>query len=305
MDILKRILVGIDLSEIDVTLIRYTDLLVSAFDVDTVYFIHVAKSLEIPDELLEKYPDLIPPLDETIEKQIESLVDQYLENKDKVKVKTIVKEGNAEDKILRWSDIKEIDLMVLGRKHNLKGSGRLPGQLTRVGHCSVLMVPEFVEPKIDRIMVPVDFSKNSSIILVESMKIKDCFKAKLIIQHTYRVPIGYHASGKSYEEFQEIMKEHAFKDADKFLSKNGIDKDLVEVVVTEDDNDEPADRIYEEANSRKVNLVVIASRGRTGLASMLLGSVADKLCQYDTTIPLLIIKNKKENMGFLEALWRI
>ncbi|MEO0555707.1 MAG: hypothetical protein AAF149_21055 [Bacteroidota bacterium] len=36
----------------------------------------IAKSLEVPDELLEKYPDLIPPLDETIENQIESLVDQ-------------------------------------------------------------------------------------------------------------------------------------------------------------------------------------------------------------------------------------
>ncbi|MEM6360941.1 MAG: hypothetical protein AAGA64_03170 [Bacteroidota bacterium] len=60
----------------------------------------IAKSLEVPDELLEKYPDLIPPLDETIENQIESLVDQYLENK--IQVKIIVKDRTQNPSQVRY-----------------------------------------------------------------------------------------------------------------------------------------------------------------------------------------------------------
>ena len=305
MNIFKRILVGLDISEMDPTLLEYTAMIADTFEVDMIYFIHVAKSLELPDEVVEKYPDLLAPVDETIEREINVLLGKHFKPKSNVEYKIIVKEGSPEDQILKWAKIKAIDLMVMGRKRTLKGSGTLTSQLAKVGPCSVLMIPEFSESKIDRIMVPVDFSEYSRYALIEAVKLKDSFNAELLLQNTYRVPVGYHTSGKSYEEFADIMKGHAKKDADKFLKKNSLSEKELDVILTLDDNDEPADKIYEEANIRRTDLVVIASRGRTGLASILLGSVADKMCQYSSNIPLLIVKNKDENMGFLEALLKV
>ncbi|MEM7107188.1 MAG: universal stress protein [Bacteroidota bacterium] len=305
MDIFKRILVGIDLTQMDETLLKFTSMLVDNFEVDTVYFIHVAKSLEIPEGLSKQYPGLLAPTDETIENQINGLLETHFEDKSKVSTQIIVREGNAEEKILRWSGIKEVDLMILGRKRTLKGSGLLVSKLTRAGHCSTILIPEFCEASIKKVMIPVDFSTNSEIAFREGMTIKKALDAEVILQHTYRVPIGYNASGKSYEEFRTIMETHAVEDARKFLARLGSNSDDVKIAVTEDDNDEPADKIYEEANVRNVDLMVISSRGRTGIASLLLGSVAEKLSQYNANIPLLIVRDKGESMGFLEALWRI
>lgn len=305
MNSFKRILVGLDLTEMDKTLIQYTSMLTAVLDVDAIYFMHIAPSLELPDDIVQKYPDLLAPLDESLEKGIRNRVDQYFENDRSVDYQILVKEGNAADQILRWSGIKEIDLILMGRKRTLKGSGILPGKLAKIAHCSLFMVPEFSVPKISKIMVPVDFSKKSAMALAVGMDIRGVFGAELVIQNTYRVPVGYHASGKTYEEFANIMKGHAEENAKAFLSKNGVSPAQVQLTFSLDDENEPADKIYQKAQALKADLVVIASRGRTGIASVLLGSVADKMCQNDTDIPLLIIKDKNENMGVLEALLRL
>jgi nucleotide-binding universal stress UspA family protein len=72
-----------------------------------------------------------------------------------------------------------------------------------------------------------------------------------------------------------------------------------------DDDDSPADKIFGFASDQKADMIVMGSKGRTGLSSILLGSVAEKVIKYDSDIPLMIVKEKGENMGFLKALLNI
>ncbi|HNP20172.1 MAG TPA: universal stress protein [Fulvivirga sp.] len=301
----KRVLVALDLTEMDETLIAYTAYLNTIFDIEKLYFVHVAKSLELPERLLEKYPKLRAPADETIEGIIREKVDKQYKNNKKVEIKIEVREGNAEDRIMRLSDIKEVDLIVMGRKHNLKGSGMLPNRIARIGHCSLLTVPEKTDIKINKIMVPVDFSKNSQFAVEQGKIIAEKTKAELVIQNTYAVPSGYHTIGKSYEEFAQIMKEHAQEDAQKFIKDCGISEGKLSILLSLDDDNEPSNKIHAEAIKHKADLIIIASRGRTGLANILLGSVADKILQLKNQVPVLVVKNKKHNLGFLEALLRL
>jgi nucleotide-binding universal stress UspA family protein len=301
----KRVLVALDLTEMDKTLIAYTSFLTTIFDIDKLYFFHVARSLELPEELLEKYPDLMAPSDESIEEEIQEKINLHYKGRKETDIKIEVREGNAEDKLLRWSDIKEVDLMIMGRKKSLPGSGQLPGRLARIGHCSMLIIPENSAPKIERIMVSVDFSESSLEALLEAKLIAEKTNARILLQNTYNVPWGYHSTGKSYEEFAEIMKKNTHQHATSFIKQNGIEDDNLEIVLTLDNDEQPADKINLEAIKQKCDFVVIASKGRTGLANILLGSVADKVLQMDSEMPLLIVKNKKTNMGFLEALLRL
>lgn len=299
----KRILVGLDLSEMDKKLLTYTSLLVKLFDIEMVYFLHVAKSLDIPAKVSDKYPDLLAPIDETLENTIKENIKQYFTGSCKYDVE--VREGNAEDTMLRWADIKEIDLAVMGRKLEMKGSGILPGKLARTIHCSIMMVPEGAKEKISKVLVPVDFSKTSSLAFQEALTIKEITGAQIMVQNSYEVPSGYHLSGKSYEEFAEIMKSNAYEDAVEFIGREKVKPSEVEITLTLDEDDDPAKKAYDVASEKEADLIVIGSKGRTGIASILLGSVADKMTRYDTNIPLLIVKDKKENLNFLQALLKL
>lgn len=303
METIKRALVGLDMTEMDDYIIRYTSFLSDLLDLDKIYFFHVSPSLSIPKRLTEKYPDLLAPADESLVDLVEDKIKQFYKGRADVSIE--IREGNARDKILRWSDIKEIDLIVLGKKNELKGSGLLPNHLAKIGHCSILMVPEGVKSTFEKIMVPVDFSNSSKSALKKAVAIAGKSKAQLLIQNTYVVPQGYHKSGKSYEEFAEIMRHNAEQDAVEYLNSMDLDASQFEVELSLDDDDEPSDKIYAVAENQHVDLIIIASKGRTGLANILLGSVADKLLQAKGKIPVLVIKNKKGNMGFLDALLRI
>ena len=299
----KRLLVALDLSEMDEVLLKYTSELVKICGIEKIYFLHVAKSLNLPEKLREAYPDLMAPTDEALKKTIESNIEQYFSGSCEYDVE--IKEGSAEDKILRWADIKEVDLLVVGRKIELKGRGTLTGKLAKTIHCSILFVPETAKPKISTVLMATDFSKTSSLALQEAVKVKEAVGAKLIVQNSYEVPSGYHTSGKTYDEFSEIMKSHAYEDVVEFLDREGVSINDAEVVLSLDEDDDPAEKAWNAADEKNADLIIIGSRGRAGLASILLGSVADKMVHYDRGIPLLVVKDKKENLSFLQALLKL
>ncbi|UII22462.1 universal stress protein [Fulvivirga ligni] len=299
----KRLLVALDLSEMDEVLLKYTSELVKICGIEKIYFMHVAKSLNLPEKLRESYPDLMAPTDEALKKDIEDNIGKYFTGSCEYDVE--IKEGSAEDKILRWADIKEIDLLVVGRKIELKGKGTLTGKLAKTIHCSILFVPETATPKISTVLMATDFSKTSSLALQEAVKVKEAVGAKLIVQNSYEVPSGYHTSGKTYEEFSEIMKSHAYEDVVEFLDREGVSINDAEIVLSLDEDDDPAEKAWKVADEKNADLIIIGSRGRAGLASILLGSVADKMVHYDRGIPLLVVKDKKENLSFLQALLKL
>ena len=302
---IKRVLVALDLTDMDNQLIDYTSYLTDILSIDALYFFHVAPSLEIPDGVLKEFPGLLAPTDESLEKIIQDKIDQNLKCPANTQIKIEVREGNAEDKILKWSDIKDIDLIITGRKEELKGSGLLPGRLAKFGHCSILMVPEKASTKISKIMVPVDFSKSSKVAIQEAQTFADKTGAKIAIQNTFTVPWGYHTSGKSFEEFSEIMRGHAKNHALKFVKETKLSEKDTELIITLDNDEQPADKINEDAKKHGCDLIIMTSKGRTGLANVLLGSVADKVLSIKGKIPVLIIKDKKHNLGFLDALLRL
>ncbi|UII28153.1 universal stress protein [Fulvivirga maritima] len=296
----KRLLVALDLTEMDETLFSYTSKLVEILGTEKVYFFHVAKSLELPQKVKEAYPDLMAPTDEALQEQIQKKVENNFTAKCEFSVE--IKEGNAEDKILRWADIKEIDLLVVGKKVNLKGRGTLTGKLAKTIHCSVLFVPEMANNSVSSVLIATDCSETSALALDQAMFFKEKTGAQVIVQNSFEVPSGYHTSGKSYEEFTEIMRSNAYEDVVEFLYDNKVKESDVEIILSHDEEDDPADMAWKVAEEKKVDMVTIGSKGRTGLASILLGSVADKMVSYNRAIPLLIVKDKNENLNFLQAL---
>lgn len=301
---IERLLVALDLTEMDEILIRYVSHLAKFLKSEKVYFVHISKNLELPEDLRKNYPDLMAPSDESISESMNKLIDNAWETDYDCEKVVEVKEGDPSEQILKWVNIKGIDMMVMGRKRNLKGGGIVPQKIAKVAQTSLMMVPEDFKFKLDKIVVSVDFSKHAKLAVEEALAISEGEDIKLTLVNVFRVPSGYHKTGKNYDEFATIMKGHARTDFREFIEANNFPDDLdCEYVLDVDDS--PADKIFGFADDQNADMIVMGSKGRTGLASILLGSVAEKVVKYDSEIPLMIVKEKGENMGFLKALLKL
>ncbi|MFO7823385.1 MAG: universal stress protein [Cyclobacterium sp.] len=303
MNQFKIVMVGLDLSPLDEVLIAQIKSLSGILGIEKAYFVHVSKNLILPESVSKTYPDLIAPIDETIKTEIEHEIEKVKPALD-IPFEILVKEGNAQETMLRWSKIKDIDLLVLGRKKIKSLSDSLVNNLTQKYPHPVLLLPENEQPlKIKNIFLPIDFSDHSRVSILLAREIAEITGAIIQCCHLYEVPKGYSKTGKSFDEFSGIMLENAKEDYSKFLGKNKF-PELPCTFILKQKKDE-ADNIMKQAKLNQSDLLIIGSRGRTKSAALLLGSVAEKLVNSNHEIPMLVMKEEGENMNFFEALFKI
>ncbi|EMR02060.1 Universal stress protein family protein [Cesiribacter andamanensis AMV16] len=196
---LKKILVSLDLSEMDEMLIRISAYAARMMQSDRVYFVHIAQDLNMPKELRKKWGNLLAPVDENLQHMLEQQVAEFFEAPPGCEVLTEVHEGNATDRLLKLARQKDVDLLVLGIKDKLAGSGALPDKAVKASPRSVLLVPEVLPDRMDKILVPVDFSAHSLQALRQALFIQQNSPIPLEVkcQHVYHLPTGWHKTGKA------------------------------------------------------------------------------------------------------------
>ena len=306
MNKIKRVLVAVDLTEMDETLVQYITLLTNKVSIDKVYFFNVMKSLEIPDDILEKYPNLVAPMDEATKKEIQFTIDKEAGTLLKADYEINVTDGNSAEKILKWAKVKEVDLIVLGKKSGLEGEGIVSGKVVKLAPCSVVMVPEVLPNNLQKIVVPIDYSKTSRLAFEFSLYMASNIESLgLTCLNIYEVPTGYHACGKTFDEFAEIMKQNAENSFNEFVSQYEAKGTKINAKYELDENGNIAKKIYQFAVKEKASVIVVGSKGRTQAAAILLGSIAEKLIKLNAQIPLIVVKERRHNMDFLEALLKI
>ncbi len=306
MNKLKRVLVALDLTQIDEALVQYITMLSNKISIEKIYFFNVLKNFELPDEIAEKYPDMVAPQDEAAKKSIQFTIDKVSEGKLKAEYEIKVVEGNHAEKLLKWAKIKEVDLVVVGRKSGLDGEGIVSRKVVKLAPCSVIFVPEVLPQNLQKIVIPIDFSPASKLAFEFSLFIASNMPGmKITCLNIYDVPSGYHSTGKSYEEFAEIMENNAKDSYQKFVGQFDTNGKDVDAKFEMEHKDRIAKKIYQFSVKEKASAIVIGSKGRTQVAALLLGSIAEKLIHLNTQLPLIVVKERRHNMDFLEALMKL
>ncbi len=301
---IKRLLVAVSFANQDGASIRYAAMISSLAQSEKVVFLHVASSVDLPEDILEEYPDLFQPVDEYARGEMEELVHKYFDGHPDTEISYQVVEGSPLIEFLRKAKEEDIDLIVMRKRKEPTASGTLFEKLARKAPCSVLFVPEGSKTWFTNILVPVDFSDNSFDALEAAVTIGLAATGikEIYCLHVYSVPIGYYKTGKSYEQFAEIMKGHAEKHYEEFIKKLDL-KGLTAVPLFKLEKKESRG-IEEVIKERGISLVVIGARGRKAGAGVLLGSVTEHLIEA-TTIPLMAVKKKGTGMSFLDALLKL
>jgi nucleotide-binding universal stress UspA family protein len=300
----KRLLVCLDQSDMDDTLIKAAAEYATFGKADNMYFVTVVKSLEVPASVNKQYPDILLPLDEKIEKDMHQRIKNAFENIS-CDFHFDVLEGDPTHQIIHWAQVKDIDLIILGKKQYHIGKGITSRNIVNIVHCSALFVTANckIEPK--RILLPTDFSEASHLAFQKAVEIANLVKATLTCLHTYEVPTGFHATGKTYEEFANIMLHHSKEDFEEFIKDEDITMPEIKAEYLLDKQGQPNKLVSDFAHANNFDLVIIGSKGRTALSSILLGSVAAKLVVAEFEVPILVVKSKEENLKLLDAILRI
>ncbi|MBF0258776.1 MAG: universal stress protein [Desulfamplus sp.] len=146
-----------------------------------------------------------------------------------------------------------------------------------------------IQPK--TIMCAVDFSNFTDSILSYSVKLCKEFQAKLFLIHVViDVKTFFKYSDTIFDA--EMMQAEQFQNAQKLLED--LTKDLTishEVFVTQGD---PADEISRFALEKKIDMVISATHGNSGIKRFLIGSVTEKLMKT-LHCPLLVLHAQKHD----------
>lgn len=295
----KRWMIGIDFTEMDQTIVEYAAFLAGILKPEKVYFINVQQDLEVPAELKDAFPEFQEPRDEMLKKEMAALATTWFKD-ETVELDYKIVEGSARKELLHWSGIKDIDLILLGNKPDHKGSGIIPAQLSRKALCSVLFIPDAPKKTLSKHWVAADFSPHSKMATEEALLLAEKQgSASVVLHHVYSVPMGYYKTGKTEEQFAQIMLGHARKKYNRFLeSIEGDTNRCTSFFSYDHDRFSPAEHLVHQAESHEADLILVGARGRNLLTALFLGSVAEKLIRINQNIPLLLVKRKDKTMNF-------
>ena len=72
-----------------------------------------------------------------------------------------------------------------------------------------------------------------------------------------------------------------------------------------DENQEPSDEILDMAEKNNADIVLIGARGKSDIATFILGSTTEKLLSHQSPLPIWVIKKKGENINWIEAIFKM
>ena len=142
--------------------------------------------------------------------------------------------------------------------------------------------------EISHILVPTDFSPFSDLALENAASLAEKFGAKITILHVLTLAEVNALTSQPGNPWENVML-NIQNDMREEFQKNAGNYSLVEEPVLEVAVGEPAEEIAKFAEENGVNLIVMGTHGRTGLASIFLGSVTIGVIKK-TCLPVMVVK---------------
>lgn len=316
MSVFKKILVPTDFSESASNVYGFVNHLAKEKDVkvDLIHIIPRISYLEISENIMgnlfkvpQKYDELVVSLTKRLDQEMKTHITEA--NRGNVFVENNVKVGGG---ILEREDDGDYDLIVIGSRgsgNNIFKRGGVTEKLIRLAEAPVLSFNKEIDFDIETIVVPTDGSKLSFEALTPALKLAVFFDADVVLFSAMEffpdeVEFGDHAKTLSEfaaerqerEIYKELKKHIDESDEFSFVERPVDDKTTV---ITEDGKSVHIDLVFESSPSAYfsivnyaeefADMVVMTTHGRTGLAKLLIGSVAEKVVHH-LDLPVLTIR---------------
>ena len=285
MEKFNTILVALDLSDIDNTLIKYAAFLANTLKVEKVYFVHNIKKYEITALFQEQLKDI--NLDEIIGDELNEKVENLFSSE--VEWEVLISEDPYTESLINYITNKYyIDLVIVGNKKKTKGTGIVSNKLLRLLKCDILSVPRDFSPQINNIWVGTDFSRESRKIFNIAQMLHAATLSPITAAHVYSVPVQF-SPYIPKESMEPKIEKHIKQKSEKFLSKL-TNKEGINSLIIPGRDSSIASNLLEFAKNNKVDILIVADKGSNNISNLLVGSVTEELFGRNPEVPLWIAK---------------
>lgn len=302
---LDHILVCLDLSDMDDFLIRYSNFMVDHLQPKSITFMHVVKSYNIPKDIILAFPDLDEPLTSILKDELEEKVNHLFTEKDKVETIISIEEGITTETIIDYTREHNITLTLMGKKIGYEGRGSVVRKVLSLSPSSVLLISETTQHKINHIMLRIDFTKTSQMAMKMAQQLKKLTDASISAHYVYKLPLKYFPQHnlQNNKKLEQQVKNYSKKEFEKFIKKMNLPKEQIPFSYSVDTENDEAYQLYHEALNKGADLILIGSKVKSGLADIIVDSTSEKLAEANKNIPIFVVKDRKQTLGFLEALF--
>ncbi len=230
------------------------------------------------------YPDQLPTSLEQMrerEQAVRTRLEQYQASAVEAGVDLEVRvrtSATAYEGILEEAESDQPSLIVMGRKGSTNLSRLLMGSVALrvigLSPCSILIVPRNAVLNLKNILLAHDGSEYSEAAWRAVIHLAKLAKSEVI------------AISVARDDRREVDCKIALQHLEASAERNGIPLQSVFL------KGRPFEKIIETAKEEKVGLVAIGSHGRTGIARLFMGSVAERVIGT-IGCPVLVVKNRR------------
>lgn len=315
MPSIKKILIPTDFSENSSNVFKYVQKMAENHQakVDLIHVIPRMSYLDISEAVMGNPFKVQKKFEELKEKLKAQLTAELKENfKFENRGEVIIGTGaKVTEVISKHEKQNDYDLLVIGSRgkgNNLFSRGSVTQKLIHLSNTPVLSFQREFDKKLRRILVPTDGSKTSYEALCLALSFAERHKVSLTLYSVLEfdfdkiklmggdTQLYEYAIQNQKEEILENLKEEIENSKEySFYSTPSIEgalvkregKSLVQISIVIEQNISAHQAIVDYAN-QNVEMVVMTTHGRSGIAKLLIGSVAEKVVRY-LEVPVLTI----------------
>lgn len=144
-----------------------------------------------------------------------------------------------------------------------------------------------------KILVPTDFSEDSDLAFRMALSIAVKYQARIFLLHVISSTVQRSLADYSLDQsiVDRVLNESIVFSNEKLqevIDKNQQSGNIK--VIPDVRKGQPYEEILKEASERKIDLIVIASHGKTGLQKYFIGSVTERVMK-EAKCPVLLIRS--------------
>ncbi len=296
MDCLKNIVVGFDFSEFSQCALKQAAR-IAAWNQAKMHVLHVVDTSTV-NHLKEFWGcrrSLIGSQDavEKIRGAAQAQLEESIGQMEEVTLHAAAETGTPFLELLRRVRDNSADLLVLGSNGSSdpsKGAGVLATKCVRKAAAKVLLVRENHAEPFKNVLACIDFSESSHRVIEQAIRVAQQDDASLRLLHVFAPPWkGAKYVPKPSPEDEQYLSEVLRDRMQQALKPFESEVQALQVETKVIENARESDGIIQFIGDSSADLVVVGTRGRTGMRAVLFGTVAERIVR-ESPCSVLAIK---------------